>query len=263
VVTLKAISRRIQEPGKPAQVLFRELSLNLYAGERLAVFSTTNRESAHLLRCVSGVDTPDHGGVHQYGTVSWPVGTDGAFSSKLSGYENVRFALAIYGQPGNMARELQVVEALSGIDRKRLHDPLSSFSGGQKTRLAMAIALALRFDLYPIAKLPGIDVMMPSSQGAILLERLHGDLKDAALLIAGNDLWPVAETLCQEGLVLVNGSIIFRGDLEVCRLMVQEERERLREEERQALLAGNGLSAAEDQSAENGDEEIEDWEIKS
>jgi hypothetical protein len=45
--------------------------------------------------------------------------------------------------------------------------------------------------------------------------------------------------------------------------MVQEERERLREEERQALLAGNGLSAAEDQSAENGDEEIEDWEIKS
>jgi capsular polysaccharide transport system ATP-binding protein len=237
VVVLEAIGRTIQDPGKAPQVLFQGLSLDLHPGERLAIFSTSKRETAHLLRCVAGVDTPERGRVKQNGTVSWPVGTDDALSSKLSGYENVRFALAIYGDPGRMGRDLTLIEGLSGITRERLHDPLSTYSGGQKTKLAMAIALTLRFDLYPIAKLPGIDLSTPSPQAQIFLDRFEGELAKAGLLLAGNDLWSVAESMCREGIVLMNGTITYRGDLEVCRMMVQEERERQREEQRQALLA--------------------------
>ena len=260
MVALEAISRTLKEPGKPAQVLFEDLSLALHPGERLALFSTTNRESAHLLRCVAGVDTPDRGRVRQNGSVAWPVGTDGAFSNKLSGYENVRFALAIYGQPGWMARDLALIEALSGIDRERLHDPLSTYNGGQKTRLAMAIPLALRFDLYPVAKLPGIRMAPPSAEAEVLLDRLEGELADAALLLAGNDLWDVAQVVCHEGLVLMHGRIAYRGDLEVCRLMVQEERDRLRQEQRLALLAAADGAVGDSDGDANSSDANDSWE---
>ncbi len=259
-MALEGISRSLKEPGKPTQVLFQDLHLTLDPGERLALFSTTNRETAHLLRCVAGVDPPDRGRVRQNGSVAWPVGTDGTFSNKLSGYENVRFALAIYGQPGWLARDLALIQALSGLDRDRLHDPLSTYSGGQKTRLAMAIPLALRFDLYPVAKLPGIDVATPSPEAEVLLDRLQGELADAALLLAGNDLWEVAQVVCHEGVVLINGRIAYRGDLEVCRLMVQEQRERLRQEQRLALLAASDVGAGLEQPAEDTEVGNDRWE---
>ncbi|MFN5194456.1 MAG: hypothetical protein ACK5E6_08525 [Cyanobacteriota bacterium] len=237
LLEIQQISRSVKEPGKPLQLLLQGVSLSMAAGERLALFSTTNREAQSLLRCAAGVDSPDSGRVLQHGSVSWPVGQDEAFSNKLSGYENVRFPLAIYGRPGWMTQELALIEEFSGIDRQRLQDPLSSFNGDLKTRLAMAIPLALEFDLYPIVKLPGMDVVTPSSRGRLLLDRLTNELADAALLVAANDLWDFSQAVCHEGLVLIGGCIVYRGDLEVCREMISEERLRLREQQRQAMLA--------------------------
>ncbi|MFM9110504.1 MAG: hypothetical protein ACKOPN_07950 [Prochlorococcaceae cyanobacterium] len=256
LLEVQAIHKTLRPPGEPAQRLFHNLSLSLAAGERLAIFAATNNETNHLFRCLAGIDTPDSGVIRQHGSLSWPTGMNGTFSGKLPGYENVRFALEIYGRTGRMAHDLALVEELAGIERERLMDPLGTYPGELKNRIAMALPLAVDFDAYLIAKLPGADFEAMNARAQRILELFQQERPQAGLLVAGTFLWPFPQQVCREGIALIDGQIAYRGDLEECRRLALAQRELLQDRKRQSMLTsaagldrGGGTLADDDGDA--------------
>ncbi|MFM9102476.1 MAG: hypothetical protein ACKOPS_14580, partial [Cyanobium sp.] len=136
---------------------FRNLSLQIFPGDRLAIFAVNGPESRALVACLSGVESLDSGRLVQEGSVSWPLGTNEAFSNKLSGYVNAKFAAEVYSRPGETDLNLRLIRELSGLTDQLFHKPLSDLSTAMKDALKLAVSMVFDFDVLAVSRLKGWD----------------------------------------------------------------------------------------------------------
>ena len=149
------------------------------------------------------------------------------------------------------------MQELAGVDRQRLNDPLATYPGELKGRLAMAIPLVLDFDGYIIAKVQGTDFKAITPRAQMVLDRLQIQRPDAAILMAGTSLWPMPQMLCHEGIALIDGVIAYRGDLETCRQLAMDQRRVLQERKRQQVLASP--DSLGDDELSMGESDLDEW----
>jgi capsular polysaccharide transport system ATP-binding protein len=90
---------------------------------------------------------PDSGRIIRHMSNSWPIGFNGGFQGSLTGFDNARFIARIYGRSYAEMREF--VEDFTELGRD-LHMPVRTYSSGMRTRLSLALSLAIHFDVYLI-----------------------------------------------------------------------------------------------------------------
>jgi ABC-type polysaccharide/polyol phosphate transport system ATPase subunit len=223
VLELKSASKDVVEGVNHRYSAFRNLSLSISPGERLAVFAVNASEAKALIACLSGVEPLDSGILEQRASVSWPMGTNDAFSNKLSGYINARFAAEVYSASARIEEDLTLIRELSGVPDEVFYSPLSDWPSHSKDALKLAVSLAFEFDVITVGRIGNWDHRSVHPR-AVRMRRLFEErISGRTLVMCGNGQSQFALDYCDEGLVLVGGSVIYRGDPEVCLELVKEE----------------------------------------
>ena len=154
VLQASDISLRYRQPGKPELPVLREFSLQLAAGEVVAVLGPSGVGKSSLLRVLAGLQAPDEGTVHVHGErLHGPhprlgfVFQDPCLLPWLTLEENVAFGLDFKHQPRLAAGERvqRVREAIAEVGLLPAHDRRpAQLSGGMAQRAALARCLARR-----------------------------------------------------------------------------------------------------------------------
>ena len=232
VLVLKSASKDVVEGANFRYPAFRNLSLIINRGEKICVFSLNGSESRMLVACLSGVEPLDSGQLEQYSSVSWPLGSNDAFSSKLSGYVNARFAADIYGSGARIEDDMRLIRELAGVDDELFHKPLGSWPSQAKDALKLAVSLAFEFDVTMVGRVGNWDHRAIHPR-AVRLRRLFEErIAGRTLVMSGNGQQNLALDYCDEGLALVGGDVIYRGDPEVCVTLVKEVASREKQKRR-------------------------------
>ena len=237
--------------------IFHDLTFTVHQGDRLALFAVNGEDATSLLTCISGVEMLDGGSVVHHGSVSWPVGSNLTFSGKLSGYANARFATEIYSQPGCIDADLRLIQQLACLPEAVFHQPLNSWTGPMKDALKLAVSLAFEFDVLAVGRISGWDFRAIHPDSVRIRELFEQRIEGRTLVMAASGQNKLALEYCDEGIALADGSLIYRGDPEVCLELVKEEAQRLKQERRrrvnarvQRLLGHDAIDPDEDDAEE-------------
>jgi capsular polysaccharide transport system ATP-binding protein len=123
------------------------ISFSVRAGERIGILGPNGAGKSTLIRVLSGMLEPTSGRVHRGLSLSWPLALGGGFEGQLTGYDNVRFLVGLYGLP--FKETYDYVTDFSELGRE-MHKQLRYYSDGMRMRLAFALSLAINFECYLI-----------------------------------------------------------------------------------------------------------------
>ena len=235
ILQLHDASKDVVEGVNQKSPAFRNLSLEIFPGERLGVFAVNGPESRALVACLSGVEALDSGSLTQDCSISWPLGTNDAFSGKLSGYVNARFAAEVYSQAGEVEADLRLIKDLSGLPDDVYHEPFNEWTSAQKDSLRLAVSLAFDFDVIAVGRLKAWDHRSIHPHSVRIRNCFERRIEGRTLILSGNGQASLALDYCDECLALVSGELVYRGDPEVCLSLVKEESRRQKLERRELL----------------------------
>jgi capsular polysaccharide transport system ATP-binding protein len=235
VLEMRGASKWVVEGVNHSYRAFSDLSLEVFAGERIGIFAANGFEAKALLACLSGVEPLDAGTVEHNASVSWPLGTNDAFLGKLSGYVNARFAAEVYSQPGQIDEDIRLIRELAGVDESMFHEPLADWPSALRDSLKLAVSLAFEFDVVMVGRIGGWNHRAIHPHSVRIRQCFEQRIEGRTLIVCGNGQTDLAIDYCEEGLALVDGKILYRGDPEVCMEMVKEESKRQKERRRERV----------------------------
>lgn len=221
-------------------LLLDDVSLKVYPGDRIGVFSARNMESIALINCLAGIASLDQGELIHHASVSWPVGANEALDHKLSGYANARFAVEIYEKPENHQVKIELIRELAELSNDQFHSAIASYSAKQLQTYRLALSLAFDFDCYLIGRV-GDDWKQkgerrkPAPIFAYMRQRLEGK----TLLISSAKQAILALRYCTSGIALIDGKIAHCGEPRDCLEMALDHRQYLTQKQIESIAASD------------------------
>ena len=217
VVELDKVSRRFRR-GDEVVLALADLSLNLTAGEMVALVGPSGCGKSTALNLVAAVDRPDGGSVRVCG-----IDVAGASEEELVTLRRRRIGMVF--QAFHLVPHLTVEENIAlplaldhrrdpprvahlihrvGLDHRRRHYP-SELSGGEQQRTAVARALVHRPRVLVADEPTGNLDSRTGAAVVALLDELRRD-EEAALLLATHDgkMAAVADRVCE----LADGRVV-------------------------------------------------------
>lgn len=135
-------------PGRKGRIhVLNGINAVFGTGESIGILGANGAGKSTLLRIIAGAERPNYGRVTRSGSISWPLGFSGSFSTSLSGAENLRFVSRIYGADHEEVTDF--VTEFSELGRA-MNEPIRSYSTGMRSRLAFALSMAIDFETYVI-----------------------------------------------------------------------------------------------------------------
>ena len=185
----------------------RDVSVELRVGELVALLGPNGAGKSTLLDALGGVIAPAQGRIERHGRVA--IALQAPDLARRSVLVNVTLALAWWGVP-RPERADRAREALRTMGAEHLADrPAGTLSGGERRRVHIARALAVRPDILMLDEpFAGLD---PEAR-ANLLEDAASVLRSAtrATLVVVHDraeAWALADRL----LIMIGGELVAVG----------------------------------------------------
>lgn len=172
-------------------------------GERVGVLGRNGTGKSTLVRILGRVEAPTRGTIRSSMSVSWPIGMAAGFQSALSGADNTRFIARIYDRP--VQATVDYVETFAELG-EYLHMPVSTYSSGMRSRLGLAISLAVDFDCFLVDEALAVG---DTKFGRAFAARIQ----NAGLIIVTHQPSMVRQ-LCNRAAVLDQGTLTFYEDLD-------------------------------------------------
>jgi putative ABC transport system ATP-binding protein len=157
MISVRALSMRLASGGREVHVL-TDVSLDVPAGQFLAIAGPSGSGKSTLLGLIAGLDQPTAGQIEVAGVDVTALGEDGlarfrrdhvgyVFQSfhllpTLTAQENVAVPLELAGDAGAAARAAALLAEV-GLAARAHHYPVQ-LSGGEQQRVAVARAMARR-----------------------------------------------------------------------------------------------------------------------
>jgi capsular polysaccharide transport system ATP-binding protein len=124
-----------------------------------------------LLNVIAGVEAGDSGRVLTDGNISYPVGFSGGFHRMMTGTQAARFIARVYG--ADTDETIRFVESFTELGRQ-LRQPIHTYSSGQKSRLSLAISMAIPFDIYLVDEIGAVgDGNFKMKSRALIYDRME------------------------------------------------------------------------------------------
>lgn len=183
------------------------INITFPTGMAVALLGRNGAGKSSLLRMISGTTRPDGGQITSDGSVSWPVGFAGSFHPDLTGAQNTRFVARIYGV--NVDQLCAFVAGFADLGG-HFHLPFRTYSSGMRSRLAFGISMGIGFETYLIDEVTSVgDANFRTKSEAILRDRL----RNSGAIVVSHSLG-LLRNLCQAGVVLENGTLVWHDGIE-------------------------------------------------
>lgn len=207
-VRLTNVGKRLDE-----RPVLRDISLEIAAGEFLAVLGSNGAGKSTLLKLLIGMITPDEGNVELFGEslrtadpairrrVGY-VGHQSMLYRDLSARQNIAFFAKLYGVDDVKGETDAILRTVGLLERG--DDAVKTFSRGMTQRVSIARALVHNPDLL-LADEPFAGLDARSSEG---LEKLFTRMNAAGrtIIMVNHDV-PQSLRIARRAIVLSNGKV--------------------------------------------------------
>jgi ABC-type polysaccharide/polyol phosphate transport system ATPase subunit len=185
------------------------VSLDVDAGEFLAVIGPNGAGKSTLLQALAGILVPSEGAIEVRGRISSLLTLGAGFDQDLTGRDNVRLAGAFLGmETGEVEDRLESIVEFADIG-EFIDAPLKTYSSGMRARLGFSIATSVDPDVLLLDEVlaTGDQVFRAKSK-----ERVLDLVRSAkAIVLVTHDMAWVTE-YCNRAILLEHGAVIAEGD---------------------------------------------------
>lgn len=185
------------------KMILRGVHGRIARGEKVGILGRNGSGKSTLVRILGGVEAPSKGLVRRSMTISWPIGMMAGFQPQLSGADNARFIARIYGR--DIDRITDFVTDFAELD-EYIRMPLMTYSSGMRSRLALAVSLAIDFDCYLVDEALAV--------GDTRFGRAFAEKIERSGLILVSHSPALVRRLCTRAAVLDQGILTFYDDLD-------------------------------------------------
>ena len=172
-------------------------------GERVGILGRNGSGKSTLVRLLGGVEAPTKGVIRRSMSISWPIGLAAGFQPMLSGADNARFIARIYGRP--IRETVDFVEDFAELG-EYMRMPMMTYSSGMRSRLSLAVSLAIDFDCYLVDEALAVG---DTRFGRAFAERIE---RSGLILVSHSPA--MVRKLCTRAAVLDQGQITFYADID-------------------------------------------------
>ena len=198
---------------RPLVNALRDVSLDLRAGDRLAIIGHNGAGKSTLLKVCAGIYEPTSGTLARSGSVASMTDFLMGMDPALSGYQNIERRAIFMGLSPTEARAMvPAVEEFSELG-DFLNLPMRTYSTGMFIRLAFAISTSIQPDILIM------DEMLNAGDIAYIeraRRRMDGLIADAKILVFASHDLDLLEHTCNSALVLEKGEVACRGSVGEC-----------------------------------------------
>jgi capsular polysaccharide transport system ATP-binding protein len=183
--------------------VLRGVNATFRKGDRVGVLGRNGTGKSTLVRILAGIEAPTHGMIRRTMSVSWPIGMAAGFQGALSGADNTRFIARIYDRP--VQETVEFVESFAELG-EYLRMPVHTYSSGMRSRLGLAISLAIEFDCFLVDEALAV--------GDTKFGRAFGARLQRSGLILVTHQPSLVRQLCNRAAVLDQGTLTFYEDID-------------------------------------------------
>ncbi|HBS26441.1 MAG TPA: ABC transporter ATP-binding protein [Gammaproteobacteria bacterium] len=188
--------------------VFKNLNAKIPTLKNVALLGRNGAGKSTLMRILGGIDHPDSGEVVSDQSISWPLALSSGFQGSLTGRENVKFVCRIYGTESELKEKAAWIKEFSGIG-DYFEEQVKKYSSGMKSRLAFALSMAFKFDVYLVDEITAVGDMAFRKQS----EQAFKDMRDRASIIMVAHNLETLRKQCDMGIVLEDGSATVFDDI--------------------------------------------------
>jgi ABC-type polysaccharide/polyol phosphate transport system ATPase subunit len=196
-------------PFQKSRVL-HNISLEIFKGEAVGILGPNGSGKSTLLRAIAGIIKPEKGWVNVSVPISPLLALGAGIEMELTGYENMKIALALSGNYRKDSRKemIERVADFAELTRDQLRMPTKMYSTGMLARLAFSSVMTAQPDLLMID-----EVLAVGDKGfqKKCMNRIHEILKNGATLLFVSHSPAEVKEICTRGICLKEGKIIFDG----------------------------------------------------
>ncbi len=191
--------------------LLDDISLELKPGDRLGIIGTNGAGKSTLLRLLAGIYSPTTGRLEQRGLVKGLFDISLGMNPEATGLENIYMRGLQMGLALSEVREMVPgVLAFSELEHA-IEKPLNTYSTGMRLRLAVSVSTMITPDVLLLDEWIGTGDAHFRDK---LRNRMNTLVEDARSLVIATHNTQLMKSLCNRGLVLESGRIVFQGEID-------------------------------------------------
>jgi lipopolysaccharide transport system ATP-binding protein len=206
-------TRRKQHASKEIFFALKDVSFRIEQGDRLGIIGRNGAGKSTLLKILSRITEPSSGKIKIKGRVASLLEVGTGFHPELTGRENIFLNGAILGMSRTeIRRKFDEIVAFADIE-KFLDTPVKRYSSGMYVRLAFAVAAHLEPEILIVDEVLAVGDMEFQKKCIGKMEDVSKNEGRTVIFVSHN--MGVIKTLCNNGILLVNGLVSEIGSLDL------------------------------------------------
>ncbi len=188
----------------------RNINFEVKEGEVLGIIGKNGAGKSTLLKILSRVTKPTTGSIKVGGRIASLLEVGTGFHGELTGRENIFMNGAVLGMTkAEIKRKLDEIIDFSGCERY-IDTPVKRYSSGMTVRLGFAVAAHLEPDILVVDEVLAVGDADFQKRAIGKMNSLSTGDGRTVLFVSHN--MEAVKSLCDRGLVLGNGEVVFEGD---------------------------------------------------
>ncbi len=189
----------------------RDIDFKVEQGDVIGIIGRNGAGKSTLLKLLSRVTAPTTGMIRARGRIASLLEVGTGFHPEMTGRENIYMNGSIMGmRKSEIDKKLDEIVDFSGCERY-IDTPVKRYSSGMKVRLGFAIAAYLEPDILVVDEVLAVgDAEFQKKAIGKMQDVAHGSGR--TVLFVSHNMRSV-RNLCTSSVVLENGKVAFRGDV--------------------------------------------------
>lgn len=189
----------------------KDISFDVNQGDVVGIIGKNGAGKSTLLKLLSRITTPSVGTIKANGKIGSLLEVGTGFHNDLTGRENIYINGSILGMSKfEINKKFDAIVDFAGVERY-IDTPIKRYSSGMIVRLGFAVAAFLEPDILVVDEILAVG-------DAEFQKKATGKMKDlstkagSTVLFVSHNLASV-KSLCNRGILLENGSLVFDGNV--------------------------------------------------
>lgn len=187
----------------------KNVSFTINKGESVAILGDNGSGKSTLLKLILGVTSPTTGDIEVSGKIGGLIELGAGFHKELTGRENIYINGVVLG-----LKERQVDKIIDDIIEfselgKHIDKPVKQYSSGMRVRLGFSIAIHVDTDIVLLDEVLAVGDKNFREKA---LSSIKDYLKGKTIIFVSHSNAQVKQ-VCEKGIVLDEGVIVYKGDI--------------------------------------------------